>query len=103
MARRPIDHTPVIRWYRFVPTKPGDEHRRRPTRTRGIERDPVAVGRDPSVRDRQLGTRQHIALVFTHGIEQRNRVGARTEAFHEDDALIDPLARSPTTVISEFP
>src|SRR6186997_989419 len=104
MARRPIDHTPVILWclwYRLVHAKPGDEHRRRATRTRCVERDPFAIGRDPSVRDRLLRTRQHIALVSAHAIEQPDRVEASTETFDEDEALIDPLARSPAAVISQ--
>ena len=83
MARRPVDHTPVILWYRLLRAKPGDEHRRRRTRTRRVERDPFAVGRDPSVRDRLLWTRQNVALVSAHGIEQRDRVEARAEAFHD--------------------
>src|SRR5215203_4343776 len=103
MARRPVDHTPGVLWYRLVHAKPGDEHPRRPTRRRGVECDPFAIGRDPSVRDRLLWTRQNVALVSAHGIEQCDRMDTRTEAFHDDEALIDPLARSPTPVISEFP
>jgi hypothetical protein len=55
VTRRPIDHPPVILWDGLVPAKPADEHRRRRTRARRVERDPFAVLAPETVRRMPAG------------------------------------------------
>src|SRR6185295_9622484 len=82
MARGAIHHHPLGLWSRLF-SEWSHTHTGWSARTRGIERDPSSIRRQPRIADRPFGALEQLLLVSRVRIDERNRVQPR-KPFDED-------------------